>query len=210
VAVGVDLDGLQGIGLLARQRVELGDRFDLVAEQREAPGPVLVVGGEELDGIAPHPKGAAHEVLVVAPVVDLHQALEELVAVDGLAHLQRQHHLRIGLERADAVDARDRGNDDHVVALQERPGGGVAHAVDLLVDVGVFLDIGIGARHVGLGLVVVVIGDEILDRVVGKEALHLAVELSGEGLVGGEDQAWAAAAFDDLGHGEGLARAGDS
>ena len=33
VAVGVDLDGRQVGGLLAGQRVELGDRLDLVAEQ---------------------------------------------------------------------------------------------------------------------------------------------------------------------------------
>jgi hypothetical protein len=34
------------------------------------------------------------------------------------------------------------------------------------------LDEGVGARHVGLGLVVVVIGDEILDRVVREEVLN--------------------------------------
>ena len=50
------------------------------------------------------------------------------------------------------------------------------------------LDVGVGARHVGLGLVVVVVGDEVLDRVVGEEALELAVELGGQRLVGREDQ----------------------
>ena len=51
-----------------------------------------------------------------------------------------------------------------------------------------FLDVGVGARDVGLGLVVVVVGDEVLDRVVGEEALELAVELGGERLVGREDE----------------------
>ncbi len=53
---------------------------------------------------------------------------------------------------------------------------------------GFLLDIGVGARDVGLGLVVVVVGDEILDRVVRKEALHLAVELGRQGLVRRQDQ----------------------
>jgi hypothetical protein len=53
----------------------------------------------------------------------------------------------------------------------------VAHAVDLLVDGRVLLDIGVGARDIGLGLVVVVVRDEILDRVLREEALELAVEL---------------------------------
>jgi hypothetical protein len=48
----------------------------------------------------------------------------------------------------------------------------VAHAVDLLVDRGILLDIGVGARHIGFRLVVVVVGDEIFDRVVGKKLLN--------------------------------------
>ena len=93
----------------------------------------------------------------------------QLALLDPLADLQREGHGRVGLDRADAVDAGDRGDDDDVVALQERARRRVAHAVDLLVDRGVLLDIGVGARHVGFGLVVVVVGDEILDRVVGEE-----------------------------------------
>ena len=124
--------------------------------------------------------------------------------------LEHEGHRRVGLDRADAVDARHRRHDDHVVALEQRARRRVAHAVDLLVDRGSLLDIGVGARDVGLRLVVVVIGDEILDRVVGKEAPELAVELGGQRLVGREDQRRALGLLDHLGHGEGLARAGDA
>ena len=60
--------------------------------------------------------------------------------------------------------------------LLRRPGGTVPHLVDLLVDRGVLLDEGVGLRKVGFGLVVVVIGDEVLDRVVGEEILELGVD----------------------------------
>ncbi len=103
-----------------------------------------------------------------------------------------------------------RGDDDDVVALQQRARGGVAHAVDLLVHRRFLLDVGVGARHVGFGLVVVVVGDEVLDRVVGEEALELAVELGRQRLVGRQDQRRALGALDHLRHGEGLARAGDA
>jgi hypothetical protein len=86
----------------------------------------------------------------------------------------------------------------------------MTHAVDLLVDGGFLLDIGIGARDVGFRLVVVVIGDEILDRVVGKERLELAVELGGERLVGRKDQGRALRRLDHLGHGVGFPGAGDA
>ena len=83
------------------------------------------------------------------------------------------------------------------------------HAVDLLVDRGFLLDVGVGARDVRLGLVIVVVGDE-LDGVVREKPLDLAVELGREGLVGGQDQGRALGLRDHLGHGEGLARTGDA
>jgi len=86
----------------------------------------------------------------------------------------------------------------------------VAHAVDLFVDLRVFFYVGVGAGDVGLRLVVVVVADEVFHRVVGEEAFHLAIELRRERLVGGEDQGRLLHRLDHLGHGEGLARAGDA
>ena len=97
-----------------------------------------------------------------------------------------------------------------VVALQHRAGGGVAHPVDLLVDVRFLLDIGVGARDVGLRLVIVVVGDEVLDGIVGKEAPELAVELRRQSLVRGENERRSLGRLDHLGHGESLAGAGDA
>ena len=86
----------------------------------------------------------------------------------------------------------------------------MAHAVDLFVDVGFFFDVGVGARDVRFRLVIVVVADEILDRVVREEGLELAIELSGERLVGREDEGRALHLLDDLRHREGFARAGDA
>ena len=65
-------------------------------------------------------------------------------------------------------------------------------------------------RHVGLGLVVVVVGDEVLDRVVREELAELAVELRGERLVVRQHHGGALHALDHVGDGEGLARSGDA
>ncbi len=86
----------------------------------------------------------------------------------------------------------------------------MAHAIDLLVDLAFLLNEGVGPRHVGFGLVVVVIGDEVFHRVVGKEVLELTIKLRGERLVVGEHHRRALGALDDLRHGVGLARAGDA
>ena len=210
VRIGVDLDEVELVGLLPGERIEFVDRFDLVAEQRDAPGAVLVVRREHLDDVAAHAERAAVEVGLRALVLQRHQVGEQLALVELAALLQREGHGGIGFHRADAVDAGHRGDDDDVVALEQRTSRRMAHAVDLLVDGGFLLDIGVGARDVGFRLVVVVIGDEILDRVVGEERLELAVELRGQRLVGREDERGALRRLDHLGHGEGLARAGDA
>ena len=84
----------------------------------------------------------------------------------------------------------------------------MAQAVDLLVDRRVLLDVEVARRDVRLGLVVVVVGDEVLDRVVGEERAELVAELRRERLVVGQDERRALQLLDDAGHRHRLAGAG--
>ena len=70
--------------------------------------------------------------------------------------------------------------------------------------------IGVGQRHIGFRLVVIIVGDEILDGVVGKKAPKLAIKLGCQRLVRRENERWPLRLLDDMRHGEGLARAGDA
>ena len=81
----------------------------------------------------------------------------------------------------------------------------MAHPVDAFVYRAFLLDIGVRPRDIGFGLVIIIIADEIFDRIVGEEALELAIELGRENLVGRKDQGRALQRFDHLGHGEGFA-----
>ena len=93
---------------------------------------------------------------------------------------------------------------------EQRAHGREPQALDFLVDAGILFDEGVGARDVGLRLVVIEVADEILDGVVREKALELGVELGGEGFVVGDDQRRLVDVPDDVGDGEGLARAGDA
>jgi len=64
----------------------------------------------------------------------------------------------------------------------------MTHPVDLVVDERVLLDVGVRLRDVRLRLVVVVVRDEVLDRVLREEGAELAEELRGECLVRGDDE----------------------
>jgi hypothetical protein len=154
---------------LAGQRVQRHDALDLVAEHLDADRELLV-DREHLDRVAPHAERAAGEGEVVAGVLDVDEPAQQLVALDGVADGQPDHAVDVLLRRAEAVDAGDRGHDDDVAAGQQRHGGRVPQPLDLLVDRGVLLDVGVAVRDVRLGLVVVVVADEVLDRVAAGTA----------------------------------------
>ncbi|MNR53294.1 hypothetical protein D3C85_1732850 [compost metagenome] len=75
----------------------------------------------------------------------------------------------------------------------------------MLVDAGILFDEQVPARHIGLRLVVIVVGHEILDRILRKELAHFRVQLCGQRFVVRHDDGRPAGAGDDIGHGEGLA-----
>ncbi len=177
---------------LAGQRVEVLDRLDLVAEQGD-PVRGLGVGRKDLEDLALHPERPAGEVGVVAAVLHADQLAEGLVAVDPIPDLEQLHLLLVELGRADAVDAGHGGDDDDVAAGEQRGRGRVAQPVDLVVDRRVLLDVEVLGRDVRLGLVVVVVADEVLDGVVREELPELVAELRREGLVVGDDERRAAA-----------------
>ena len=164
---------------------------------------VLVVN-EGLREVAP---GQVH---LVALVLHVYELAEKVLAVTGLATFYTGDKATVLLGLAESVDAGDRSNYEHVAALEEGAGGGMAELVDFLVNVNVFLDIGIGAGDVGLRLVVVVVADEVLHGVVGEELLEFGGELGGQRLVVTDDQRRPLRPGDDIGHGEGLAAAGDA
>ncbi len=134
----------------------------------------------------------------------------DVFALDLLSLFQEEQHSVIGFRRTQAIDAAHGGDDDAVAALEQRLGGRKPQLVELVVDGRFFLDVDVAGRNVGLGLVVVVIGDEVFDRVLREEVLELVVELRGEGLVVRQDERRTVDLLDDLGHGEGLAGAGNA
>ena len=121
--------------------------------------------------------------------------------------MQVKDHAVVFRRVADAIDRRNRGDHDAVLPLQNRFGRRKAHLLDVLVDRRILLDVQIARRHIRFGLVIIVIGNEILDRIFGKELAEFGIELRRERLVRREHDRRPAGACDHVGHGVGLARA---
>ena len=204
----VDVDVLALGEELAGQRVDLGDPLDLVAEELDADDALLARragtrgcrrgrgtararGRRRCAGTGGRRGAGARESRRYEP------PCAELE--DGRAVVDR---------RADAVDAAHRRDDDHVAALEQRVRRGVPQPVDLVVAGRVLLDVRVAPGQVRLGLVVVEVADEVLDRVVREEVAELRVQLRGEGLVVGEDERRPLGGLDDLGDRQRLAGPG--
>src|SRR3989344_214681 len=80
----------------------------------------------------------------------------------------------------------------------------------MFVDRGVLLYIGVARRHVGLGLVVVVVRHEVLDRVFREEIAEFRIKLGRERFVRRQHQRRALQLRDHIRDREGLTRAGDA
>ncbi len=192
---------------LAGQRVQLGDPLDLVAEELD-PDDVLLGRRLELERVAADAEARAGQRLVVALVLEVDEVAEHGVAPVLAADPQLEHRRAVVDRRAEAVDARHRRDDDDVAALEQGVRRRVPQPVDLVVPARVLLDVRVAAGQVRLGLVVVEVADEVLDRVVREELAELGVELRGERLVVGEDQRRPVDLLDRPGEGRRLARAG--
>ena len=191
---------------VARERVQNREGINLVAKHLDADRELLI-HGDDLDRVTAHAEGTARKRHVVAHVLHGDEASQQRIAIDDHAAAQLDHARHVLLGGAEAVDAGHRGDDDRVTAGKQGVRSAVTQALDLVVDRGILLDERVRLGDVGLGLVVVVVGHEVLDRVARQELAELGGELRGEGLVRLEDQRGSLQLLDEPGGGRALTRA---
>jgi hypothetical protein len=192
-----DLGGL--VEDFAGQRVHEADSLDGIAEELN-PGDDLLVFRLDFQGVAADAEGASVEGDLVAGELHRNELFEGFGKVESGVRFEGDDGFSVFAGRAEAVDAADGSDHNDVAALEERVGGGVAQSLNFLVRTGVFFDIQVRAGDVGFGLVVVVVRDEVLDRVIRKECAELLAKLGGEGLVVGKNQRGALGFCDDARH----------
>ncbi|CRK52076.1 hypothetical protein RHCRD62_30740 [Rhodococcus sp. RD6.2] len=164
------------------QRVQVVQGLDLVTEELDAHREFLV-RRNDLHGVPANPERAPRERDVVAVVLHVDEQAQECVPRNLDTDLELDRPVQVGLRRAKTVDARHRRDHDHVAPRQQTRRRRVPQPLDVVVDRRVLLDVGVRLGDVRLGLVVVVVRDEVLDRVVGEHLAQFVGQLRGEGLV---------------------------
>ena len=208
VARGPDRNGDEPPDDLAGDGVDLADAINFISEILHTDRARRPVGGPKLDRVATDAEHVALEGDVVAliPVVD--EAAHQLLARKLRPGRQVDHHLLKIVRLAKTIDAADRRDDDHVPPLEQRGRRGQPQPVDLLVDGGVFFNVGVRVGDIRLRLVIVVIGDEVFHRIVRKKRAELRTELRSQRLVVCQHERRTVAVCDDIRHRKRLARAG--
>ena len=118
------------------------------------------------------------------------------------------HHFEVRLGVSESINRRDCRNDQAVLTFQQRLGRGQAHLLYVIINLGVFLDKGIGRRDIGLGLIIVIVRDKILDGVVREKLFEFAIELGSQCFVVRHDNGGTLQGLHHVGHGERFARTG--
>ena len=189
------------------QHICLRNFIDLVAEELHAVGKLILIRRKNLYHVAAHTEGAAVKVEVISAVLDIDELCDDLIPILLLSRAETDHHVFVVRRATEAVNAGDTRDNNHILPLEKGARRRISQPVYLFVGRGILLDVGVRLRHIGLRLVVVVVGDKVLDRVVREELLHLAVELRRKRLVVGDDECRLLQLLNHIRHRKGLARA---
>ncbi len=205
VVCRIDVDFLQILDPCSGMRIHQLQTIDFVAEKPDAHG-VVTPAEINVHRIPAHPECPAPEVGFRARIKGIDQLIQKSGERTGLPY---PHPNRLGIEIvgvAYAVEAAYAGYHYDVAAAAEQ-GARCAQAqfFYFIVYAEILLNISIGDRKVCLGLVIVVIGHEILYRIVGKERLEFSVQLCGKSFVMTEDKSRTLQILYDAGHCESLA-----
>ena len=162
---------------------------------------------KHINRVTAHTKLAAGKIGFVPCILHAHQLSDQVALPNLVSDPQSHHHLVVALGLANAVNGRHRGHNDHIAPLKNALRTAQTHLLNVFIDGAVFLDEKVALGHIGFRLVVVVVANEVLHSILGKKLPKLAVQLSGQCLVGRKNNGRAAKPCNRIGHGESLAGA---
>ena len=165
------------------QRIKTAELLYLLSKKLNTNGETFGLGRENINNITTHTKISPSQLDIIAGVLQLCKSAQDLTLIAKTALTQVQDHPMIGRRVAQPIDRRNRGNNDDVVTLQDRLGGGKAHLINMLVNRCVFFDEGIACRNVGFRLVIIIIRNKILNRIAWEKLPHLGIKLGSQSFV---------------------------
>ena len=132
-----------------------------------------MLGWKHIDDIAAHTKSAAMEIDFVTLVLHFDETFDHFALSHVVTDAHGQNHLVVLVAVTDTIDTGDCRYDDAITAFQQAFGRRKPHLLDMFIDCRILLNEQVARRNVGFRLVVVVIGNEVLDRVIREKLAEL-------------------------------------
>ncbi len=187
------------------------DGFNLCIKECYPNDMVVCIDREDIDCVSPHTEGSPDKICVIALVVHRNKRAHNIASLEGrILNADGNALFAVFLRRPKPVNARHGRYNNDIVSGQHVMGGGVPQAVYFFVNFGFFFNIGVGLGNVCLRLVVVVVGDKVMDGVFRKKFFKFACQLCGKCFIMGDDKSWLLQCLDNMRHGKRFAGAGNA
>ena len=190
---------------LGRERIDDFDVFYLIKAKFDAVCPVAGCW-ENINRVATDAKIATFEGDVVAVILNFGERADELIHVAHFALCDAHRHGLIIVWRTDAINTRDRCDNQGVTAREQCLSCAVAEAVNLFIDSTVFFNVCVRTGNVGFRLIVIKIRNKIMHFIFREKLAKLRIKLSGKSFVVGKNEGWAIVFLNNIRHCEGFAR----
>ena len=137
-----------------------------------------------IHSVSLHSECASSQFMFGPRVKRIYKCAQKCIALQRLPHGYCDNVLVEIIGIPDSIQARHRRHHNDVSATrQQSRGGGKAKPVYLLVYHQVFLDIFVSRWYISLGLVIIVVGNEIMNRIIWEKTLEFRVQLCCKSLI---------------------------
>ena len=98
--------------------IDLGNQLDLVAKELK-PQRMLGIRRIHVNNIAAHAERATCQVIVIAIILNVDKRMDKVIALERHLLVDVWSQTRIVLRRTDAIDTRDRCDNDHITSREQ-------------------------------------------------------------------------------------------
>ena len=188
------------------QHIHFGQSVNFITEHFNADNGIIERRRKDFDGITMNAECPPFQAHIIARILDIDQLMQDFFLGLFLTEAQRNDEFAVIFRVAQAIDAGHGCNDNDVAPFKEAHRSRMAQFIDFIVDRRVFFNICIGRSNIRFRLIVIIVTDKVSHFVIREERLEFTAKLGSQCLVVGNDQRRFLHGFNDLGHGERLAR----
>ncbi|EKE28983.1 MAG: hypothetical protein ACD_2C00257G0002 [uncultured bacterium (gcode 4)] len=144
------------------------------------------------------------------PELQCHKIIEDIIEFIIFSGFKRENLAGIILDFSDSIDAAYRSNDDDILSGKQTLSRSMPQPINLFIYGCLFFDISVCLGNICFWLIIIIIGNKIMNCIFGEKFFEFLSKLGSESLIMGHDQSGPSWFGDDIRHRKSLSWAGHS